>query len=68
MAALDQPAPGADPDDQTTIVYRDDNFPFPLDRYKALHYFEMSPFFDRQSNNALARQQGRDPAILGALE
>ncbi len=55
--------------DQTAITWTDPNYPFALsNRGVALHYFEQSPFFDPSSNNTTARQQGRDPAILGALE
>jgi hypothetical protein len=59
--------PGSE--DQTSITWRDPNYPHALvNRFIALHYFELSPFFDRACNNTLARQQGRDPAVPGSLE
>ena len=35
---------------------------------QVMHYFEFSPFFDRNSNNSIARRQNLDPAIPGVLE
>ncbi|KAF5833298.1 MED6 mediator sub complex component-domain-containing protein [Dunaliella salina] len=46
----------------------DPNYPHVLNQFSILHYFELSPFFDRTCNNTLARQQGHDPAVPGALE
>ena len=68
MAMLSISAGKEDNDDQTNITWTDPNYPHALTRYTALHYFEMSPFFDPNCNNTLARQQGRDPAVIGALE
>jgi hypothetical protein len=55
---------------QATISWSDANYPHHLvSRYVALHYFEQSPFFEPTGAiNTLARQQGRDPAVVGALE
>lgn len=55
-------------EDQTSITWHDPGYPHALNRYSVLHYFEFSPFFDRACNNTLARQQGRDPGVPGALE
>ncbi len=65
MAAV--PADAADAD-QTLITWNDPGYPHALNRFTALAYFELSPFFTPGCNNTLARQQGRDPAVLGALE
>jgi len=46
----------------------DPNYPHALDQFSIMHYFELSPFFDRTCNNTIARQQGHDPAVPGALE
>jgi hypothetical protein len=55
--------------DQTAITWQDTNYPHALNNSNTcLHYFELSPFFDRACNNTLARQQGRDPAVPGSLE
>lgn len=42
-------------------AFYDPFYPFkPLDNYHALHYFEHSPFFDRNSNNSTARHDLQD--------
>lgn len=56
------------PDDQTGITWHDPHYPYPLDEFSVMHYFEFSPFFDRSSNNARARMEGKDPSIPGVLE
>lgn len=55
-------------DDQTSIAWQDPLYPHALNRFTVMHYFEFSPFFDRASNNMLARRQNLDPAVPGVLE
>ena len=37
-------------------------------RAQVMHYFEFSPFFDRTSNNSVARRRDLEPAVPGVLE
>lgn len=55
-------------DDQTSITWHDPMYPYVLTRNSVMHYFEFSPFFDRNSNNMLARRRNLDPAEPGVLE
>jgi hypothetical protein len=55
-------------DDQTQISWTDPAYPHALNRYTVMHYFEFSPFFDRDSNNMKARHHNLDPAVPGTLE
>ncbi|GAX79486.1 hypothetical protein CEUSTIGMA_g6927.t1 [Chlamydomonas eustigma] len=55
-------------EDQTSITWHDPMYPHVLNRYSVMHYFEFSPFFDRTSNNSIARRQNLDPAVPGVLE
>eukprot|EP00955_Chlamydomonas_euryale_P104623 365580-Chlamydomonas_euryale.AAC.5 len=76
MAAAALPVAGGLPtvldastsDDQTSITWHDPLYPYALNRYTVMHYFEFSPFFDRTSNNMIARRQNLDPAVPGVLE
>ena len=50
-------------DDTLSIRWNDPNYPYkPLTRHNVLEYFEHSPFYDRNSNNAEARAKGMDPS------
>ncbi len=55
-------------EDQTSITWHDPLYPHALNRFTVMHYFEFSPFFDRTSNNMLARRRNLDPAVPGVLE
>jgi len=55
-------------DDQTGITWHDPMYPHVLNRFTVMHYFELSPFFDRNSNNMIARRKNLDPAAPGVLD
>ena len=55
-------------EDQTGLMWSDPAWPWrPLHRSTALQYFEHSPFYDPNSNNAAARAQNLDPANEAVL-
>lgn len=55
-------------EDQTGICWSDPCWPWrPLTRITALQYFEHSPFYDPNSNNAAARAQNLDPSNEAVL-
>lgn len=54
-------------EDLTGTVWRDDQWlrAFPLTFPSALDYFSLSPFYDRNCNNELAKQQGMPVDHMG---
>jgi hypothetical protein len=67
--ALPRPAHAMSaPEDQTGLMWSDPAWPWrPLNRSTALQYFEHSPFYDPNSNNAAARAQNLDPSNEAVL-
>jgi len=56
------------PEDQTGLMWSDPMWPWrPLNRVTALQYFEHSPFYDPNSNNAAARSLNLDPSNEAVL-